>query len=299
MQERRDLTFTGPSARLQYILLMGLFRLAVSRGLYGRFARALGRVFSPDNRALLSIDGAPPFPISLDDGYWTRFALWNTQYEPEIARVLTAAAGQAAIFCDCGANKGYWTLRAAPLFDRVIAAEAAEATFAELEANAGHLPNVALHRVAIHSVSGERLSFVNVANSHASARLLTGDGPGRGDTVETVETRRIDDLLPTGAPALIKLDVEGAEVPALEGAARALREGAVLIYEDHGSDPTCAPSRYLLSNPDVCLLFCDDGFRQVTSVDQVRALKTDRYKGYNFLAAYKNSALLAAISERF
>ena len=72
----------------------------------------------------------------------------------------------------------------------------------------------------------------------------------------------------------------------------------MLIYEDHGSDPTCAPSRYLLSNPDICLLFCDDGFRQVTSVDQVRALKTDPYKGYNLLAAYKNSALLAAISER-
>ncbi|KZY34117.1 methyltransferase FkbM [Roseovarius sp. HI0049] len=298
MQRTRELTFTGAGARLQYTFLMALFRVAVSRGLYGRFARWLGRIFSRDNQVLLSIDGAPPFRVSLNDGYWTRFALWHEEYEPEIAAVLKAASGRAEIFCDCGANKGYWTVRAAPLFDRVIAAEAAEATFAALSVNAGHLPNVTLHRVAIHAVSGERMTFVNVENSHASARLLSDGKPGPGDKTETVETRRIDDLVPEGVPALIKLDVEGAEVAALEGASRAIRDGAVIIYEDHGSDSTCAPSSHLLNTPDTCLFFCDDGFRQVTSLDQVRALKTDPYKGYNLLAAHRDSALLAGIMER-
>ncbi|MEQ9257690.1 MAG: FkbM family methyltransferase, partial [Roseovarius sp.] len=223
MPETRDLSFTSAGARVQYLLLMALFRVAVTRGLYGRFARALGRLFSAENQALLSIDGAPPFRVPLNDGYWTRFALWNAQYEPEIARVLHAAAGTAELFCDCGANKGYWTVRAAPLFARVVAAEAAGATFAALQATAGQLPNVRLHRVAIHATSGARLTFVNVANSHASARLSGeggpgGGGPGKGDTTETVETRRIDDLVPEGMPALIKLDVEGAEIDALDGA---------------------------------------------------------------------------------
>ncbi|MGK7651343.1 FkbM family methyltransferase [Roseovarius sp. B08] len=189
-------------------------------------------------------------------------------------------------------------MRAAALFDRVIAAEAAQATFAALEANAGRLPNVALHQVAIHSVSGKHLTFVNVANSHASARLLSDGKPGPGDKTETVVTRRIDDLVPKGVPALIKLDVEGAEVEALGGASRALRDGGVIIYEDHGSDPACAPSSHLLSTPDTCLFFCNDGFSQVTSIDQVRALKTDPYKGYNLLAAHNDSALLARILER-
>ncbi|MGK7654415.1 FkbM family methyltransferase [Roseovarius sp. B08] len=298
MQDTRELTFSSPGARLQYSLLMALFRLAVSRGLYGRFARGLGRIFNRDNQVFLRIDGAPPFGISLDDGYWTRFALWHEEYEPEVAAVLGAASGQAKVFCDCGANKGYWTVRAAALFDRVIAAEAAQATFAALEGNAGRLPNVTLHQVAIHSVSGKHLTFVNVANSHASARLLSDGKPGPGDKTETVVTRRIDDLVPKGVPALIKLDVEGAEVEALKGASRALQEGAVIIYEDHGSDPTCAPSSHLLSIPETCLFFCDDRFSQVTSLDQVRALKTDPYKGYNLLAAHRDSALLARILER-
>lgn len=298
MRQSRELTFSSPSARLQYALLMALFRLAVTRGLYGRFARGLGRLFSAENHVLLSIGGAPPFRVSLNDGYWTRFALWNRHYEPEIARILEAAAGAAELFCDCGANKGYWTVRAAPLFRRVIAAEAAAGTFAALEASAGHLPNVTLHRVAIHSSSGARLTFVNVANSHASARLLGGARPGRDDTTEPVETRRIDDLVPEGRPALIKLDVEGAEIDALEGAARALRDGAVVIYEDHGGDSSCAPSRHLLADPEMRLFSCDDALLEVTSIDQIAALKTDPFKGYNFVAAHKASPLLAAILAR-
>ncbi len=189
-------------------------------------------------------------------------------------------------------------MRGAALFDRVIAAEAAQATFAELEADAGLLPNVALHQVAIHSVSGKHLTFVNVANSHASARLLSDGKSGPGEKTETVVTRRIDDLVPKGVPVLINLDVEGAEVEALKGASHALQEGAVIIYEDHGSDPTCAPSGHLLSMPETCLFFSDDRFSQVTSLDQVRASKTDPYKGYNLLAAHKESALLARILER-
>ncbi|MGK7651342.1 hypothetical protein ACSQ76_02590 [Roseovarius sp. B08] len=85
MQDTCELTFSSPGARLQYSLLMALFRLAVSRGLYGRFARGLGRIFNRDNQVFLRIDGAPPFGISLDDGYWTRFALWHEEYEPEVA----------------------------------------------------------------------------------------------------------------------------------------------------------------------------------------------------------------------
>lgn len=295
MQDGRELSFTSRGARLQYALLMALFRVAIARGLYGFFARALGRVFSRENQVLLSIDGAPPFRVSLNDGYWTRFGLWHKQYEPEIARVLRAAAGAAETFCDCGANKGYWTVRAAPLFDRVIAAEASAATFAALKDTAGTLPNVSLHRVAIHAVSGKQLSFVNVENSHASARLSTGGGERPGDTIETVETRCIDDLLPEGTPALIKLDVEGAEISAFEGAERALRDGAVVIYEDHGSDPSCAPSRYLLERPGIRLYVCDAEAVEIRSVEEIRALKTDPYTGYNLFAARDGSSLLAAI----
>ncbi|GAW34546.1 hypothetical protein RA2_01596 [Roseovarius sp. A-2] len=298
MSDQR-LTFSGPAARLQYVLLMGLFRLAVTRGLYGRFARGLGRVFGPDGAVFLHENGAPPYRIALNDGYWTRFALYRAPYEPEVARVLRAARGATPLFCDMGANKGYWTTRAVPLFDRVIAVEASARTFAELYRNAGELCNVTLHRAAIHARSGEEMRFVNTHLSHASARLQSDQPVGGQDRVETVETLAIDDLVPEGVAALIKLDVEGAEIAAIEGAARALTDGAVLIFEDHGNDPACSVSAHLLSDPDMRLCSIEHGFEPMRDVGMIRALKTDAYKGYNFLAARADSPLLARIAQGF
>jgi len=295
----RHLTFSGPAARLQYVLLMGLFRLAVTRGLYGRFARGLGRVFGPDGAVFLYEGGAPPYRIALNDGYWTRFALYRAPYEPEVARVLEAASGATPLLCDLGANKGYWTTRAAPLFERVIAVEASAATFADLSGNARDLPNVTLHRAAIHARSGEEMRFVNTYLSHASARLDADAPAGGQDRVETVGTLAVDDLVPEGVAALIKLDVEGAEIAAIEGATRALREGAVLIYEDHGNDPACTVSAHLMSDPDMRLYSIETGLVPMPDVATIRALKTDAYKGYNFLAARADSALLARIAPGF
>ncbi|QFT94595.1 hypothetical protein FIU86_17215 [Roseovarius sp. THAF9] len=293
--ETRTLTFSGPGAQLQYAILMALFHVALNRSLFGIFARGLGRIFPADNSALIGIDGAPPFRVSLNDGYWTRFALWHQTYEPEIARLLAAAAPLSDLFCDLGANKGYWTLRASTRFKQIIAVEAAAKTFSTLKANVGHLPNVALERAAIHAQSGQRMTFVNVANSHASSRLLNGGAAGEDNTTETVYTRSIDDLVPAGQPALIKLDVEGAELSAFAGATRALRDGAVIIYEEHGSDPTCAVTRHLLEQPNLQVYCYEDALLRLNSVAAVRALKTDRYKGYNLLAARADSPLLRGI----
>lgn len=278
---------------------MGLFRLAVMRGLYGRFARGLARLFPAGNAVWLHEGGAPPFRIALDDGYWTRFALYRAPYEPEVGAVLRAVAGAAPLFCDLGANKGYWTTRAAPLFDRVIAVEASQATFQDLETNAAHLPNVTLHRAAIHAHSGEMLRFVNTHFSHASARLEGGDRARPEDHLETVETLAIDDLVPPGTPALIKLDVEGAEIAAIDGATRALDDGAVLIYEDHGFDPACTVSAHLLSLPGIRLYSIENGLCPMPNTAAIRTLKTDPYKGYNFLAARADSPLLAAVAACF
>ncbi len=295
----RKISFSSPAARLQYLLLMGLFRLAVTRGLYGRFARGLGRMFSPENAVFLRVNGGAPFRISLNDGYWTRFALYRFPYEPEVAAALYAARGRTPLFCDLGANKGYWTTQAAGKFERVIAVEASANTYAALDQNAGKLPNVTLHRAAIHARSGETLTFLNIHLSHASARLMGAEDAGHGDQTETVTTLAIDDLVPAGTAALIKLDVEGAEVAAIDGAARALSEGSVLIYEDHGNDPACTPSAHLLGLDDMRVFAIEDGIAAMPSVDAIRALKTDPYKGYNFLAARADSPLLAAMIEGF
>ncbi|MGX0974560.1 FkbM family methyltransferase [Roseovarius sp. MBR-51] len=293
------LTFSSPAARLQYILLMGLFRLAVTRGLYGRFARGLGLLFDPENAVILQDGDAAPYRIALNDGYWTRFALYLAPYEPEVASVLHAATGATSLFCDLGANMGYWTTRAAPLFEQVIAVEASALTFERLRGNAAALPGVTLHRAAIHARSGQVLTFVNTHLSHASARLM-GDLPaGAQDGTETVTTLAIDDLVPPGTAALIKLDVEGAEIDAITGAARALSEGSVLIYEDHGNDPDCTVSAHLLAQPGFSLYSSQNGLIAMPDIATIRALKSDPFKGYNFVAARADSSLLAGIVQGF
>lgn len=290
---------TGRCARVQYHILMALYRIAVNRYLYGIFARGLGRVFPQTNAAFLPMPGGSTFKIYLHDAYWTRFALFHSNYEPEVRHVIDAAAGHTPLFCDLGANKGYWSVYAASAFPDVLAVEASQATYAQLIENVGNLTNVTPRRAAVFSTSGQKMTFVNTYQSHASARLSPDGHSGARDIAETVRTCSVDDLVPPGTAALIKLDVEGAEIAAIDGATRALAEGSVLIYEDHGADATCAPSAHLLGVADISLYCIGNTANRVSNISAIRALKTDRYNGYNFLAARTDSPLLAAIVEAF
>lgn len=278
---------------------MALFHLAFDRRLYGQFTRALNFIFPGRNAVFMTLPGGGVYRVDLDDAYWTRFALFTQDYEPEVGRVMEAAAGHCPLFCDLGANKGYWTVRGASIFDRVIAVEAARETFDRLCENTRPLGGVEVHRAAIHARSGEDLTFVNTYRSHASARLSSAAPAGPDDRTETVTTITIDDLVPAGQAALIKLDVEGAEIAAVEGAERCLRDGSVLIYEDHGSDPECKISAYLLDDPEMCLYAVENGLQRLRSVDEIGRQKSDPFKGYNFLAARAASPLLAAVLEDF
>ena len=107
------LSFSNTGARVQYHVLMGLFHLSITRGLYGLFARGLGHIFDNENAVYLTQNGEPPFKIYLNDGYWTRFVLYHHDYEPEVEKVIKSATGHTDLFCDLGSNKGYWTVRAA------------------------------------------------------------------------------------------------------------------------------------------------------------------------------------------
>lgn len=297
MADKQALTFTSSGAKAQYIVLMGLFRLAfLNRYFYGIFTRMLARLCASENAVLLSLSTGGQFKIYLNDAYWTRFALYRNDYELEVGAVIQKARGHTDVFCDLGANKGYWSVFAAPLYKQIFAIEASSVTYKTLTENTERLANVSRRWAAIYATSNEELNFVNVHNSHASARLGAG---GPSDSVETVETIAIDDLLPAKTAALIKLDVEGAEISAIDGAKRALMDGSVLIYEDHGSDISCAPSAHLLSLPGIRLYSVQNSLKRLHSVEEVLAQKGDKYTGFNFLAAHEGSGLLAGLLEGF
>ncbi len=127
---------------------------------------------------------------------------------------------------DIGANRGYYTLKLATLYDKVIAFEPNKLLTAELVALAH--PKIRLEQTALSSSSGAAKFFIPIS---ATGELLDGWGScnpqnliGRNEVWEDeVPTARLDDLGLQGV-AFIKMDVEGHELEVLKGAANLLRE---------------------------------------------------------------------------
>ena len=86
---------------------------------------------------------------------------------------------------------------------------------------------------------------------------------------------------------IVKLDIEGAEISAIEGAAK-LRElpHLVILYEDHGNDEKHKTSKYLISL-GFAITFLGDEVqppKEIADTSQIDSLKRNRAKGYNFVA---------------
>jgi FkbM family methyltransferase len=99
-------------------------------------------------------------------------------------------------------------------------------------------PGVDVRRAAASDEAGAS-SFSHVTAEPALSGLLRRDDlpPGIGEVREIeVRLERLDDALPEGfAPALIKIDVEGAEVKVLRGARETLAAHRPLVVFEHGA----------------------------------------------------------------
>lgn len=116
---------------------------------------------------------------------------------------------------------------------RIVGVEADPLTFAVLERNAARLAAVTVHHAAVAAHDGH-LSFVSADQPWVSSVPQGPAAPGAGG--ETVPGRRIDSLMrETGLDTvdLLKIDVEGAEVPALRAFDGLARVGTV-VGEFHG-----------------------------------------------------------------
>ena len=83
---------------------------------------------------------------------------------------------------------------------------------------------------------------------------------------------------------VVKLDVEGAEIPAFEGAGDVLAQRRVtVVYEDHGADATHKVTRHVL---DLGMGVFDPTTGAPLTIEGVAARKTDTVHGFNFLARY-------------
>jgi FkbM family methyltransferase len=240
--------------------------------------------------------------VYLSDGYWAHLLFSAGGYEPEIEAALKQVMRPGMPFIDCGANIGYWSLLAAVRHQaRVIAIEPAATSFERLVENVKLNGDVVeTRRAAVWSRDNLVLSLVTHARRHAGASVVNRrERIGvAGYAVEQVEAVTLDQIYRerfVGEDLVaIKLDVEDAEIEALRGAQELLGScDALLVYEDHGSDPECRVSQEVLKVPDYGVYRWEDRFVKISSLDELRRIKVSGHTGYNFFGMRENSRFLS------
>ncbi len=135
---------------------------------------------------------------------------------------------------DVGSYNG-WVLaemlRAAPLGHHI----AYEPLPQLAESLVRRFPKAEVRRMALSNVEGVA-NFVHVKNHPSWSGLRETTYPMRVVTERfVVKTERLDDHLPAGyVPALIKIDVEGAEKLVIEGALRTISTYKPVVVFEHG-----------------------------------------------------------------
>jgi FkbM family methyltransferase len=151
-------------------------------------------------------------------------------YEPWETRVVRRHLKPGMCFVDVGANIGYFSLLASRVVGqtgRVVAFEpsryAADRLDKALKDN--NILNVRLERCALGKDPGEVILYDPLPDNHTPTILGTAGAPGA-----VVPLRRLDECLSSlriDRVDLLKIDVEGFELAALQGASVSLREGRI------------------------------------------------------------------------
>ncbi len=240
---------------------------------------------------MFRVFGSRQIEIGLHDRYWIPYVLGFRDYEPEIAVCLAHVLDETSTFVDGGANIGWWSVCAStriPDPSRIVAIEAAPPVYARLERNA-ELNNGAFtpRNAAVWSRSGESLTIHVHATKHGSSSVTRGYSRERGYEPYTVPSTTLEETIrQSGAGpedlVVLKLDVEGAEIPALNGLGD--RRPSLLVYEDHGMERESATSAHVFSLGYRVFAWDGGRIRELFDLEAVRAVKTNPTRGYNFFA---------------
>jgi FkbM family methyltransferase len=141
---------------------------------------------------------------------------------------------------DAGANIGYMTSIMAKRVGRhghIDAFEPHPETFRQLSHNVGRWDApVTLHNLALAAGAGT-VDLFGVADGDGNQiRASISQRYDSGDYV-TVEATTMDEAV-SQSVKLIKIDIEGSELPALRGATRVLEGVEHIVYEDHDPQPS-------------------------------------------------------------
>ena len=158
------------------------------------------------------------------------------------------------------------------------------------ESLVGRFPGVDVRRAAVSDTAGTA-EFTHVPDAPAYSGLRQrGDLPAGAEQVEqvSVQTERLDDVLEHGpVPALVKIDVEGAEFGVMQGAVETLQRHRPVVLFEHGAG---GADLYGTRPTQVFDLLDDVGLR-IFDLDGSGPYSRDRFEAtfnepiWNFLAA--------------
>lgn len=293
----------GGRAAWLAIKLIGAAGMAtawVGHRLYWRSCRLIGRFLPSTAQAQVVLAPDCRMKISLSDPYWSRLIAASYEYERDFKRVLQQLTSLEYTFIDCGANYGYWSILVtgdALGNHPTLSIEASRDTCDTL------LDNCALNgdRFAVlYAALSDRSGIpvlMHAPSGHAGARIRVGnvaDGAG-----PVVTTTTLDDAIPGhfgGFPQrlLVKLDVEGQEIKALNGASELLKRDVLLYYEDHGHDPDSLVTRHVLEDLGLRVFYCPPAgpVQEIATPRAASMVKARRTYGYNFLACRADSTFI-------
>lgn len=152
---------------------------------------------------------------------------YTGDWEPPITKKLSEILRAGDVFIDVGANIGFFSLYAAKLVGprgRVISFEPNPSSAEILEKNIAMngFKNITVVRKAVSNTPGELTLHIPANNNVGGASLVH-----RGETLRTVQVP-VDTLdsvlagLQVTNPKLIKFDIEGAELNAVQGGRKIL-----------------------------------------------------------------------------
>ena len=245
-------------------------------------------LLSSERDIVIRLNEDAAFRIPFADRYWSRLLNRNYSYEREIEFLLRSVADMTYTFFDCGANFGYWSVLVTSRpygHQRAVAVEASPRNAAWLSANASLNNNrfVALNA----AIGGQTGGYVRITgHKHEAMSTLALGGREDGD----IEVRSLDDLaldIDPQSPTIVKLDIEGAEIEAINGAGRLASGNSLFICEDHGSDRDHLVSRYLTDRTPMRVYAFDPSiarFRRLRDATELDGIKQFSWVGYNVFA---------------
>lgn len=165
---------------------------------------------------------------------------------------------QNDIVIDCGGATGdtalwFASMGASKIYSFEFIKSSIEMITEHLKLNPGFVDKIEIVKAPVWSVSGEELSYIDKGNASQVAK--------KGVYPNSIITQSIDDLMASKNDDhvdLIKMDIEGAEIPALEGAKETIKKYkpklAISVY--HKSDDLLKIPEYIKSlNPDYKFYF--------------------------------------------